>query len=146
MENTETICHSGIIKTIDAQHIVVAILSQAACTSCHAKGACSAADIKEKEIEVTKWQGDFKPGEQVEIISNESQGFRAVFLAYVLPLILMVAELFIVLHTTNNEMIAALGALCILASYYFILYTFRQKLLKSLKFDIRKSAKLNQYE
>jgi len=146
MGNTETICHSGIIKVIDTQHIVVTILSQAACVSCHAKGACSAADIKEKEIEITKWQGDFEPGEHVEIISNESQGFRAVFLAYVLPLVLMVAELFLVLHTSENEMIAAFGALCILASYYFVLYIFRQKLLKSLKFDIRKSVKLNQYE
>jgi len=146
MDSTDNICHSGIIKTIDTQHIVVTILSEAACVSCHAKGACSVADIKEKEIEITKWSGNFKPGEQVEIISNASQGFRAVFLAYVLPLILMVTELFVVFNMTNNEMIAALGSLFLLASYYFILFIFRHKILNSLRFEIRKSAKLNQYE
>lgn len=146
MGNTETICHSGIVKSIDNQHIVISVLSQAACVSCHAKGACSSSDIQEKEIEITKWLGEYAPGEHVEIISNESQGFRAVFLAYVLPLVFMVTELVVVLIATDNEVIAALGALIILSSYYFILYIFRKKLMKSLKFDIRKSAKLYQYE
>jgi len=142
MDNTETICHSGIIKSIDNQHIVITVLSQAACVSCHAKGACSSSDIQEKEIEITKWQGEYTPGERVEIISNESQGFRAVFLAYVLPLVLMVTVLVFVSNATDNEVIAAFGALIILTSYYFILYIYRKKLMKSLKFDIRKSAKL----
>ena len=141
MDNTETICHSGIVKSIDNQHIVITVLSQAACVSCHAKGACSSSDIQEKVIEITKWQGEYTPGERVEIISTESQGFRAVFLAYVLPLVLMVAVLVFVLSATDNEVFAAFGALIILTSYYFILYIYRNKLMKSLKFNIRKSAK-----
>jgi len=146
MGNSGIICHSGIIKSIDNQHIIVTVLSQAACVSCHAKGACSAADIQEKEIEITKWQGEYTQGERVEIISNNSQGFRAVFLAYVLPLILMVTELVIGSIATDNEVITAIGALIILCAYYFMLYLFRQNVMKSMKFELRKSAKLNQYE
>ena len=146
MDSSENICHSGIIKTIDKQHIVVSVLSRAACVSCQVKGACSASDIKEKEVEITKWHGEFAKGEQVEVVSTESQGFRAVFLAYVLPLILMLSELVVVINTTNNEIIAAIGALFILAFYYFVLYLFRQNVMKSMKFEVRKSAKLNQYE
>ena len=142
MDNTDNICHRGIIKSINTQQIVVTVLSQSACVSCHAKGACSTADLKEKEIEITKWQGDYFPGEQVEIITNKSQGFRALFLAYLIPLILMVSALVVLLNSTNNEVVSAMGSLLVLALYYFILFLFRHYLKKTLKFSIRKSSKI----
>ncbi len=142
MGRTDKTCHSGIVKSINNQHIVVTVLSQSACVSCHAKGACSSSDSQEKEIEITTWVGEFVPGEKVEIISDKSQGFRAVFLAYILPLILMVSELVIILNYTNKEVLAATGAIFILTIYYIGLFSFRNNLMKSLKFTIRKSSKI----
>ena len=139
MSQTNTIEHSGIVKTIDDQHIVVSIISEAACVSCHAKGACSAADIKEKEIEILSWEGDFHIGEKVEIISSKSQGYRALWLAYLLPLIIMVTSLIILLNIAKDEAIAALGALITLGGYYFILYLLKEKHQNSLNFKIEKS-------
>lgn len=141
MDNTDKICHSGIIKSINTQQIVVSVISQSACVSCHAKGACSASDLQEKEIEITKWQGNFLPGERVEIITNKSQGFRALFLAYLIPLVLMVSALIVLLNYTNNEVLAAMGSLVVLAVYYFILFLMRQYLKSTLKFSIQKSGK-----
>lgn len=140
MVQTNTISHNGIIKLIDNQRIVVSIISEAACVSCHAKGACSASDTKEKEIEIQNWSGDFHIGDKVEIISSKSQGYRALWFAYLLPLIIMVTSLIIILDALNNEAIAALGALLTLAVYYLILYLLKEKYKNSLIFNIRKST------
>lgn len=139
MVQTNTISHNGIIKLIDNQRIVVSIISEAACVSCHAKGACSASDTKEKEIEIQNWSGDFHIGDKVEIISSKSQGYRALWFAYLLPLIIMVTSLIIILDALKNEAIAALGALLTLAVYYLILYLLKEKYKNSLIFNIRKS-------
>lgn len=146
MESNRNICHSGIVKSVEKHRIVVSILSQAACVSCQAKGACSSSEIQEKEIEVNQWQGSFSPGDYVEIVTRESQGFVALFFAYILPLILMVLVLTFVILQTKNEAFAAIGALFILAAYYFVLFLFRHRLRKTLKFNIRKQLNFRQYE
>jgi len=46
-----TIIHPGIIERISGEKVFVRILSQSACSACHAKGACSVADAEEKIIE-----------------------------------------------------------------------------------------------
>lgn len=121
-------------------------MSQAACVSCQVKGTCSAADIKEKEVEVEQWQGNYSPGEMVEVITRESQGFVALFFAYILPLIFMVVVLATIFTFTKNEGLAAIGSLVILVPYYFVLFLLRQKLRKTLKFDIRKQLNISNYE
>jgi sigma-E factor negative regulatory protein RseC len=146
MESNGNICHSGIVKSVEKHRIIVSIISQAACVSCHAKGACTASDIKEKEIEISQWQGNYSPGDQVEIVSSESQGFVAIFFAYILPLVLMVSTLVLIITFTKNEGFAAIGSLAILVPYYFILFLLRLKLRKTLKFNIRKQLNIRQYE
>ena len=42
--------HEGIIEHIDGNHIKVRILQQSACSACHAKGYCTAADSSEKPL------------------------------------------------------------------------------------------------
>jgi sigma-E factor negative regulatory protein RseC len=138
MENKGEIFHEGIIKSIEAGKIVVGIISQSACASCHANGVCSASDLKEKNIEITTWEGVFSPGEKIAIIANESQGFRALFFAYMLPLILLLSSLVIFTNIQDNEGLAALISLCLLIPYYLGLYFFRDKLKETLNFTIRK--------
>jgi Positive regulator of sigma(E), RseC/MucC. len=40
--------HEGIIEKINGNHITVGIFQQSACSACHARGMCMAADSKEK--------------------------------------------------------------------------------------------------
>jgi sigma-E factor negative regulatory protein RseC len=138
MENKGEIFHEGIIKSIEEEKIVVAIISQSACASCHANGVCSASDLKEKDIEITIWEGVFSQGEKIAIIANESQGFRALFFAYILPLILLLSSLVILTNIQVSEGLAALISLCLLIPYYLGLYFFRDKLKETLNFTIRK--------
>ncbi len=42
--------HKGIVQKVSERKITVGIINESACASCHAKGACTVADMKDKEI------------------------------------------------------------------------------------------------
>ena len=45
MDSSKTIEHDGFIEEISESGIKVLILSQSACVSCQAKGACNVSDV-----------------------------------------------------------------------------------------------------
>ena len=132
--------HEGIIEKIRGNKITVLITQQSACNTCHAKGACMAADAKEKRVDITDSSGSFSENERVIIEGKESVGYKAVFWAFVLPLVILIVML--VLTTTVwdfNETEAAISSIIALAPYYFILYLLRNKMANSFKFSINKT-------
>ena len=132
-----TIIHPGIIENISGDKVSVRILSQSACNSCHAKGACTVADLKEKIIETeTDQPGNFKPGDEVMVRMDESLGRKAVFLGYGLPVVVLVTSIIIFLSLLNHEGLAALLSLLMLVPYYLVLYLFRKRLHKEFRFRI----------
>jgi len=137
-ESANIISHTGTIKSINNQHLIVKIISEAACAACHAKGSCSSSDLSEKEIEVLQNPDAFFVGEEVLVIGASSQGYKAVLYAYLIPLALLVINLLILTTITKNEAISALGSLFFLAPYYFILYLNRKKIQNTFKFHVRK--------
>jgi len=131
------VIHPGKIEKIEGHRIFVKILSQSACSSCHAKQACTMADMKEKIIEVQGHDNQsFHPGDDVTVSFDESSGMKAVFFGYVLPLIILVASIIIFLSVLKNEGLAALLALFMMVPYYFGLFLFRKKLGKEFRFRI----------
>jgi len=136
--NTKLISHIGTIKSINNQHLIVRITSQTACSSCHAKGSCSSSEQEDKEIEVQPSNGNFVIGEVVQVITTTSQGYAAVALAYLLPLILLVTILLTILSLEVGEAVAALGAIMILIPYYWLLFHYRDKIKSSFHFTVQK--------
>lgn len=133
----ETICHPGIIEEVGDQMVYVKILSASACASCQAKGACYLAESAEKIIEVKKVpQMEYTPGKSVEVIMTRATGTKAVILAYLIPLVLVVLSLFILIYSGIDEGISALIALLILVPYYFVLYLIRDKLRRDFEFSV----------
>jgi sigma-E factor negative regulatory protein RseC len=144
--NTHLINHIGTIKSINNQHLIVKIVSQSACSSCHANSACSSAEQKEKEIEV-EYSGDlFGIGEKVLVVATLSQGYKALLFAYLLPLILLVSSLILLFSISKEEATAALGSLLLLVPYYWVLYHYRHKLKNSFRFMVQKQPNISQYE
>ncbi len=137
MQNNKQIDHVGTISDIKDEKITVSILNISACAGCHAKSACSMSDMKEKEIDIIDYSSSFKLGEEVKIVYQESLGWLALFLAYVLPFILVLITLFIATAFTN-ELISGLIALGILLPYYSLLYLFKDRLKKTFSFTIHK--------
>ncbi len=129
--------HLGRIDAVTPNDIRVVITSQSACASCHAKGACSASDVSEKIVVVSKTGHNFLVGETVKVLLKQSLGFKALFLAYILPFIVVITALFS-LSSFVSEGIAGILALLSLIPYYAILYFFKNKISKQFNFDIEK--------
>ena len=60
MATTEQIQHEGIVKNLTSQQIEVLIISQSACSGCHAKGSCGMSEAKQKIITMPRPQKELK--------------------------------------------------------------------------------------
>ena len=137
MQNNKQIDHVGTISDIKDEKITVSILNVSACAGCHAKSACSMSDMKEKNIDIIDYSSSFELGEEVKVVYQESLGWLALLLAYVLPFVLVLITLFIATAFTN-ELISGLMALGILLPYYSLLYFLKDRLKKTFSFTIHK--------
>lgn len=141
MAQAETVAHLGEIVEIKGNRIKVLIRSASACSACHAKGACSAADFQDKYIETKVTDGlVYASGEKVWVTCDDEQGFYALFWAYVFPMLLVVALLFLGFAIWKDELKAGLLSLCILPIYYLIIYLKRKFFDEKLHMNIKKTA------
>jgi len=135
---SQKIEHTGIITHIDGTKIQVKIVQLSACSSCHAKGACSASDMDEKLIDVESNDFTLKIGEQVQLLGESAMGLFAVLLAFVIPFLLILLSLLILRTYTSNEALSGTIALGVLVPYFMILSLFNKKLKNKLKFTVEK--------
>jgi len=68
---------------------------------------------------------------------DESLGWKAVVLGYVLPFIVLIVSIIIFLSLMKNEGFAALLSIFMLIPYYTGLYLLRNKLSKEFRFRIQ---------
>ena len=114
------------------------ILQQSACSSCHAKGACTAADSKEKMVDVSDFTGKYKVNDLVTVVGQKSMGYKAVWWAFVIPIIIVVSLLVVSISVWRfGDMEAAMAAIVSLVPYYGLLYLLRNKMANSFKFTIK---------
>lgn len=134
---SENIEHSGTIVEVGNGHAVVRILQNSACGGCSVAQLCKSSDSKEKLIDVYGPVPEgIQVGSPVLVVGTTRQSLRAVLWAYVFPLLLLVAVLAILVHLTGSESLSAVVVLVLLAAYYFVLYTMRDRLSRELSFRI----------
>ena len=135
----ETVSHKGRIVQVTPALTTVEIISASACSTCHAAGLCGMSEYTKKAVEVpTRAWDDFQPGEEVNVLLKASMGQKAVWLAYVAPLIVLVAVLMLLLALGASEPAAGLGALGGVALYYLFLWLFRDRLKNEYVFTIER--------
>lgn len=127
--------HEGIVDQISDKAIRVKIMSMSACASCHAKGACTVADMEEKEVEVPL-AGNYKVGQRVMITGSTAQGLQAAWWAYILPILLLLLTLFVTFSLTGNEALAGLLALVVLVPYFGLIKLSEKFMKKTFQFTI----------
>lgn len=135
---SESIQHTGIIQEIRGNLIFVKIVQQSACAGCHAKTMCAASESKERLIEITDNTGTFHVNETVELYGKNSLGLQAVFLAFVIPVIIVLAVVAIGTSCQWNETTSGIAGISLLIPYYGILYLLRNKLKKKFVFTLKK--------
>ena len=134
---TETISHEGIVTRITGDELEIKILAQSACAACHAKSACGMGEQAEKILTVPKPKDrDFTLNQKVNVNMAIGQGNKAAVLAYLIPIILLLAVLFVCLGLGVNEGLSALISIVALIPYYIVLYLQRDKLKKKFEYTI----------
>ena len=135
----DIIKHRGIVEKIDGSHIVVRIVQTSACSACSAKGLCNASESKEKQIDVYEVNPAYRIGEEVVLCGSTSMGMKAVFLAFGIPVLLLLAALFVTMRITDGDaLLAAAVALLAVVPYYVVLYLMKDKMNKTFSFVIEK--------
>jgi sigma-E factor negative regulatory protein RseC len=139
MKEENNICREGVIRAIDGDDIHVEIIVSSACSGCHARSICIPSDHRQEVIIVKNtYHENFQVGETVELLLETSAGNRAVVLAYVLPLVVLLVLLFGCYALTHKELLSVgIGVLGVVL-YYLILKSAGKSVEKGIMFGIRK--------
>lgn len=128
--------HTGRIEERWGNTLRVRIAPQTACGACEASGRCLAENNKDTLIEALTDDASLHPGDPVVLTAHRHTGLKAVWLAYVLPLLLSVGALVLSLTVLfpGKETLAALLALLVPVAYFCLLLPFRRQLAGTFRF------------
>lgn len=138
MSDQTTIDHIGWIESVEDNTVRVRINSQSACASCHAKGACSAADMEEKYFNLPADGREFANGEQVRVQIARRLGLKAVALGYIYPFLVLMSVLIALTIAGVPELQSGLIALLTLVPYYIVIYLLKNRLNRNFSFTLEK--------
>lgn len=130
MEKTRRIAtHDGVVLGSKRGMVTVQIESVSACATCQAHAHCGFAESRNKTLEIPseQWQ-DYKEGDHVVVHIDESSGMLAVWIAYVLPAILLIAVIVALSLLHLPEWAVVLAAFATLGLYISALYLRRRKI------------------
>jgi len=129
--------HTGKVVSITPQTTVVQIVSQPACSECHAAAVCGMSEYVEKAIEVpTDPYAPYQVGDEVQLVLKATMGMKAVWIAYFLPLVVLLAVALGLIALGVNEVAAGLSGIGAVALYYFVIWLLRDRLRNEYVFSI----------
>ena len=133
----ETISHEGVITKITDDTLEIKITALSACAACHAKSACTMSDQAEKILTVPRPEDqEFHLFQKVNVTMTVAQGNKAAVLAYLVPIVLLLAVLFICLGLGLGEGLSAIISIVALIPYYIVLYLRRNKIKRQFEYRI----------
>ena len=140
MEKKKSVDHKGTIIEITEGNIKVEIINKSMCAACHAKGFCSTGDTKDKVIDVAYFNnGEYSVGDRVVVTMKRSMGFKAVWISYVIPLLILLIFL-LTLHSLGfGELLAGSSLVLALGVYYLVVYLLRDRISTDFVFTIAKN-------
>jgi sigma-E factor negative regulatory protein RseC len=133
----DTITHEGIVLKAPGDGTAeVEIVTGSACSGCHAKSACS---LGNSDVRIINVRSDAKlsPGDKVTVVMEQSQGFRALAIGYVIPFLVLIAVFTVLTVAGAGELSSALFSFASLAVYYFIVWLLRSRIEKKFEFKIK---------
>ena len=132
--------HCGVVERTERDTVYVRITSRSACGTCKARQACGLAEAQDKIVAVaTPEAGQYAAGREVMVGVRRSAGVRAVVLAYVGALAVLLAVLVGTIAVAGwSEGAGALAAIAGVGVYYFVLWLFRTKIEHTIQFTITK--------
>ena len=138
MSKKNEIVHAGRILEITPDFTTVQIIVSSACSSCHAKALCGMSEEEEKVIMLpTDPYATYKVGDEVQVCTKMAMGLKAVWISYVIPLIILMILILSLSTIVEREAYRALMAIGGVAVYYLFVWLFRDKLSNEFVFYIK---------
>ena len=138
MAKKNAIAHSGRIVEITPDFTTVEIIASSACSSCHAKQLCGMSEDQEKLIMVpTDGFAERKVGDEVQVLTKMTMGLKAVWISYVIPLVILMILILSLSKAFDNELLCGLLAVAGVGLYYFGIWLFRDRLSNEFVFYIK---------
>lgn len=132
------IYHDGKIIEITPEFTSVEIISSSACSQCHAKGLCGFSEEESKIVMVpTSPYTERKVGDTVTLALKQTMGLKAVWISYVIPLIILMILVLSLSSVIDNEVWTGLTAIGGVALYYLVIWLLRDKLKNEFVFYIK---------
>lgn len=132
------IYHDGKIIEITPEFTFVEIISSSACSQCHAKGLCGFSEEESKVVMVpTSPYTERKVGDTVTLALKQTMGLKAVWISYVIPLIILMILVLSLSSVIDNEVWTGLAAIGGVALYYLVIWLLRDKLKNEFVFYIK---------
>ncbi|MCI7177664.1 MAG: SoxR reducing system RseC family protein [Candidatus Cryptobacteroides sp.] len=132
------IYHDGKIIEITPEFTSVEIISSSACSQCHAKGLCGFSEEESKVVMVpTSPYTERKVGDTVTLALKQTMGLKAVWISYVIPLIILMILVLSLSSVIDNEVWTGLAAIGGVALYYLVIWLLRDKLKNEFVFYIK---------
>ena len=138
MARKDEIVHSGRVVEVTPEFTTVEIVVSSACSECHAKGLCGMSEQQDKLIMVpTDPYSDYQAGDQVKVMTKMSMGMKAVWISYVIPLLILMILILSLSPVIGNEALRGLVAIAGVAIYYLVILLFKDKLSNEFVFYIK---------
>ena len=137
MAKKNEIVHSGRIIDINPEFTTVEIIVSSACSECHAKGLCGMSEAQEKVIMVpTDPYEPRKVGDEVQVRTKMTMGLKAVWISYVIPLVILMILILSLSPVIDNEFLRGGIAIAGVGLYYLLIWLFRDRLSDHFEFYI----------
>ena len=138
MSKKNEIVHSGKIIEITPDFTTVEIIVSSACSSCHAKGLCGMSEDEQKLISLpTDPYSEHAVGDEVKVCTKMSMGLKAVWISYVIPLMILMILILSLSAVLKSEVVVGLASVCGVAVYYLVIWLLRDRLNNEFVFYIK---------
>ncbi len=132
------ISHLGKVVELTPEFTSVEIISTSACSACHAKGVCGVSEEVVKVVSVpTSPYANYKVGDEVYVLLKKSMGMKAVWISYVLPVVILMTIILSMSALHFEDLQLGLAGIAGVVIYYLLIYLFRNKLAKDFIFEIK---------
>ena len=130
--------HPATVTQVEQGRVTALMRVASACATCEANARCGFSESKDKsvQVETSRWQ-QYQVGDSVTIIIQSGNGMKAVFIAYVMPGILLLGSFVGFYLLGLGDGLTALLSLLVVALYGLFLYLIRHKLQRKFTFQIK---------
>lgn len=130
--------HKAKVLEMTPDFTTVEIVVSSACSECHAKGLCGISEEEQKVISLpTDPYATYNVGDEVELCTKRTMGMKAVWISYVIPLMVLMILILSLSAVFEKEYMRGLVAIAGVGIYYFVVWLFRDKLKNEFVFYIK---------